>query len=81
MGHKGGKRGPGRPHKGHIADSARCITRKQARKEKLGTRMAARRTLCPTCSGQFNRCEWKRHSQRCNPKSEVKHEEKNIVSR
>ena len=74
MGHKGGKRGPGRPHKGHIADSARCITRKQARKEKLGTRMAARRTLCPTCSGQFNRCEWKRHSQRCDPKKAVIHE-------
>jgi hypothetical protein len=74
MGHKGGKRGPGRPHKGHIADSARCITRKQARKEKLGSRMAARRVSCPACSGQFNRCEWKRHSQRCDPKKEAKHE-------
>lgn len=73
MGHKGGKRGPGRPHKGHIADSARCINKKQARKEKLGNRMAARRIHCPACSQMYNRCEWKRHSQRCNPKSEVTH--------
>ena len=74
MGHKGGKRGPGRPHKGHIADSARCITKKQARKEKLGNRMAARRVRCPRCDSVFNQCEWKRHSQRCNSK-EVTHEE------